>query len=118
MNYWWNCLTSNFANFDGRARRQEVWSFFLMNLLIAVVCSLLSYTIGLAGTVISVLYSLWALIPSFALFARRLHDTGRSGLWYFIVFVPIIGFIWFFVLVYCLDSQAGENKYGANPKGL
>lgn len=119
MKYWWNCLTTNFANFSGRARRAEVWSFFLMNVLVSVVLMFLTFfVLGLVGSLLSGLFSLWALIPGIALVVRRLHDTGRSGWWYFISLVPIIGFIWFFILVYCIDSQPGTNEYGPNPKGM
>jgi uncharacterized membrane protein YhaH (DUF805 family) len=46
---------------------------------------------------------------------RRLHDTGRSGRWALIGFVPIVGTI--VLLVFTLqDSEAGENKYGVSPK--
>jgi len=30
---------------------------------------------------------------------RRLHDTGRSGWWYFIALIPIIGGIWLIVIL-------------------
>ncbi len=66
----------------------------------------------------NILYYIFAflvIIPSIAVSVRRLHDTGRSGWWWFIQFVPLVGS---FVLLYflCLDSQPGENKWGANPK--
>ncbi len=114
MNYWWSCLTTNFANFNGRARRQEIWMFLIFNWLIGVVLGL----IPVAGLILSIAYSLWAFIPSWAVMVRRLHDTNRSGWWWLINLIPIVGWIWFFVLVYCLDSQFGENQYGPNPKEL
>ena len=113
MNYWWNCLTKNFANFDGRARREEIWMFWLFNVIISFVAF-----IPYIGYAIASIFSLWALIPGIAVAVRRLHDTGRSGWWYFIALVPVIGWIWFFVLVYCIDSQPGHNQYGPNPKGM
>ena len=46
---------------------------------------------------------------------RRLHDIGKSGWWYLLSFVPIIG--WLAMIYFCvLDSQAGVNEYGPNPK--
>ena len=61
------------------------------------------------------LYALAVLLPSLAVGARRLHDTGRSGWWLLIGLIPCIGFI---VLIVFLvqDSQAGDNQYGPNPK--
>jgi uncharacterized membrane protein YhaH (DUF805 family) len=32
-----------------------------------------------------------SFVPSLSCMVRRLHDTGRSGWWYFIGFVPLIG---------------------------
>jgi uncharacterized membrane protein YhaH (DUF805 family) len=46
---------------------------------------------------------------------RRLHDTGRSGWWFFIIFIPIVGAIVLLVFM-CLDSVPGGNKWGPNPK--
>lgn len=51
------------------------------------------------------------IVPSIAITVRRLHDTGRSGLWYFLSFVPFIGPIWLLVLM-LLGSQFYDNKYG------
>jgi uncharacterized membrane protein YhaH (DUF805 family) len=50
-------------------------------------------------------------------FVRRLHDTGRSGWWFWILLVPIIGVIVILVF-FCTDSQKEANQYGPNPKGL
>ena len=47
---------------------------------------------------------------------RRLHDTGRTGWWWLIVLVPLVG--WIVLLVFeCQDSQPGANRYGPSPKG-
>jgi uncharacterized membrane protein YhaH (DUF805 family) len=41
--------------------------------------------------------------------------VGKSGWFYLIALIPIIGGIWLFVL-FCTDGQASENQYGRNPK--
>jgi uncharacterized membrane protein YhaH (DUF805 family) len=61
------------------------------------------------------LYSLAVLVPSIAVAVRRLHDTGRSGWWLLIAFVPLIGGLVLLVF-YVQDSQPGSNPFGANPK--
>ena len=61
-------------------------------------------------------YGLFTFLPGIAVLVRRLHDVGKSGWWYFIVFIPIIGVIWLLVLL-ATDSNPGSNEYGANPKG-
>jgi uncharacterized membrane protein YhaH (DUF805 family) len=76
---------SGYFDFSGRANRGEYWWFVLANILIGLATGFLDGVLGLtqdAGTgVINGIWSLVVLIPSLALTARRLHDTGRSG-WY------------------------------------
>ena len=61
------------------------------------------------------IYMLAALIPGWAVAVRRLHDTGKSGWWWLIVFVPFIGAI-VLIVFWVLDSAPGANQYGPNPK--
>lgn len=68
-----------------------------------------------AGNKINLLYSLAFLLPTIAVVVRRLHDIGKSGWWYLISFIPLVGVIWFLVLM-CMDGTHGENKYGLDPK--
>lgn len=103
-----------YAVFSGRARRKEYWLFIL---IVGIITFLVGLIDGLAGTspVLGLLYSLALIVPILAVMIRRLHDTGRSGWWWFIQIVPIIGSIIFLVFM-VQDSQAGDNKYGPNPK--
>ena len=54
-------------------------------------------------------------LPSLSVVVRRLHDVGKSGWFYLIIFIPLVGFIWMLVLLVS-DGNKGENKYGADPK--
>ncbi len=122
MNYFIDCLTKKYACFSGRARRQEYWLFVLFNAIAGIIINVIGGVLAGATGVdafafLGAIYNLAVLIPGFAVFFRRLHDTGRSGWWWLILFIPIVGVI--VILVFCcLDSQPGENKYGPNPKGL
>ena len=122
MNYFIDCLTKKYACFSGRARRQEYWMFVLFNIIAAFVVGfiggfLASVTGVGAFAFLGAIYNLAVLIPGFAVFCRRMHDTGRSGWCWLIALIPFVG--WIVLLVFCcLDSQPGENKYGPNPKGL
>ncbi len=113
MEWYLSCLKEHYADFNGRARRKEYWMFTLFNMVASWVLTLLGGLIKCPW--IGYLYSLAVLIPSLAVLVRRLHDTGRSGWWFFICFVPIIGWIWLLVLM-CLDSQPETNNWGDNPK--
>jgi len=108
-----------YAVFSGRARRNEYWMFVLFNLIIGIVLGVIEGIVGIAPqsdqSVLAGIYSLAVLIPSIAVFVRRLHDTNHSGWWFFIAFVPLIGAI--VLLVFMVrDSDQGDNQYGANPK--
>lgn len=64
------------------------------------------------------LYSVIALgtiIPGLAVLVRRLHDVGKSGWFFFIILIPIIGSIWLLVLL-CTEGESGTNQYGSDPK--
>jgi uncharacterized membrane protein YhaH (DUF805 family) len=110
----------NYASFSGRAGRSEYWYFVLMNSIIAIIAMVLDSVTGLAfGNMgYGPLYSLYALatfIPGTTVLVRRLHDVGKSGWFFFIVLIPIIGAIWLVVL-FCTEGEKGSNQYGPDPK--
>ena len=112
---WYLTVLKKYAVFSGRARRKEYWYFVLFNFLIAfglgVIDGLLGLVSDLGIGLLGGIYSIAVLIPTIAVAVRRLHDTGRSGWWLLIFFVPLIGFI--FWLVFMLsESQPGKNQYG------
>ena len=113
-------VLSNYATFSGRARRSEYWYFTLFNILVSGAFGILALVFGdgffgAIVTMLSRLASLALFVPGLAVIWRRLHDTGRSGAWWFIIFVPLVGAILLLVW-FCKDSQPGENQYGPNPK--
>ncbi|MDB5201711.1 MAG: rane protein [Ferruginibacter sp.] len=127
MKYYIHCLR-NYANFSGRARRSEYWFFILFHFIFMMAMLLVfNFFDGFSGvedgtseftTLPAILYFIYfaaVFIPSLAVTARRLHDMGKSGTWFFIYFVPFVGGIWLLVLLFT-DSQPGMNKWGYNPK--
>ncbi len=116
---WYIAVMKKYAEFRGRARRREYWMFVLFNTIFLVAAMILDRLIfGIPIENIGPLYGIYALvviIPGLAVSVRRLHDTGRSGWYFFINFIPLIGAIWFLVIM-CQDSAPGENRYGSNPK--
>ncbi|MDK1287594.1 DUF805 domain-containing protein [Pseudoalteromonas umbrosa] len=112
---WYISVLKNYAVFEGRSRRKEYWMFFLFNFIASFIFGFFD---GLFGTsFLSIIYALVILVPSIALSIRRLHDTGRSGWWLLIAFVPVIGALALLVFA-VLEGDEGENQYGPNPKGL
>jgi uncharacterized membrane protein YhaH (DUF805 family) len=117
---WYLVALKKYAVFAGRARRKEFWFFTLFNVLIAVTLAMIDmYTgtfdeeVGLG--LLSGLYALAMIVPSIAVTVRRLHDTDRSGWWYLLVFVPLIGGLVILVFMF-LDGTPGSNRFGPNPK--
>ncbi|WRP04632.1 DUF805 domain-containing protein [Rossellomorea aquimaris] len=116
--HWYVNVLKRYADFTGRARRKEYWMFTLVNFIIMFVLGFTASLVESISVIFMVMYILYALavfVPSLAVSVRRLHDTGRSGGWYFIVFVPIVGGIFLLVFM-CLDSDHGSNQYGPTPK--
>ena len=103
----------NWNNFHGRARRSEFWWWYLASILISIAAGFLDGLLGGSFIIVAVV-SLGLIVPSLAMFFRRLHDTGRSAWWMLIGFVPLIGLI--LLYFYILDSDAGDNAYGPSPK--
>lgn len=117
MNYYSICL-SKFADFSGRARRREYWTFVLVNCLIAMLLLILGLAFGEdspASNIMVTIFYLIMLVPNLSVSVRRLHDIGKSGWYMFLSLIPLIGGL--ILLIWSLmDSEPGENQYGKNPK--
>jgi uncharacterized membrane protein YhaH (DUF805 family) len=117
---WYLDVLKKYAVFGGRAQRKEYWFFVLFNIIFSLVLSMVD---GLTGTfnaesgygLLSGLYTLAVAIPGIAVSVRRLHDTGRTGWWFFILLIPVIGAIIFLVFM-CFDGDENDNEHGPNPK--
>mgnify|MGYP001225580930 CR=1 FL=1 len=112
---WYLKVLKNYVGFEGRARRTEYWMFTLVSCIISLVLVMLQFITNLTP-LFTTLYSLFIILPSLAVAVRRLHDTGRSGLWYLISFIPLVGGI--IVLVFTCQDSVEDNEYGLNPKGF
>lgn len=115
MKYWVECW-KKYATFSGRARRKEYWMFVLFNFFFAIGTQIVDAVLGTGG-VLWAGYSLAVFLPGWAVFTRRMHDIGKSGWWWLIGLVPVVGAIVLLVFA-CTDSQPGDNVYGPNPKGV
>ncbi len=98
---------TRYADFKGRSRRSEYW---WASLTIAILGSIITAILGdFAG-----IWTLVTLVPSIAICVRRLHDVGKSGWWYLIGLVPLVGMI-LLIIWFCKDSTE-DNQWGPNPK--
>lgn len=118
---WYFSVLRKYAVFEGRARRKEYWMFMLFNALFISLVTILDLVLlhreGVGLGILSILYSLAMIVPNISVTVRRLHDIDKSGWWYFISLVPLIGGIWLFILL-CTNGTYGVNRYGFNPKEM
>lgn len=130
MKYYLHVL-NKYATFSGRARRSEYWYYVLFNIIFAVLAMMLDRIFGTTITIqpeygsqaiqfggyMYFGYALLMFIPGLAVSVRRLHDIGKSGWFFLVVLIPFVGAIWLLVL-FCTDSNIGDNEYGPNPKNI
>ncbi len=103
---------SKYADFSGRAQRREYWMYILFYMLFYIGLAIIDAFLG--TMVLAVIFSLIMLVPSVSIAARRLHDTGRTGWWQLISFIPLIGVI--ILIVFLAQDSHDNNAYGPNPK--
>jgi uncharacterized membrane protein YhaH (DUF805 family) len=95
---------SKYATFSGRATRAEYWWWTLAMVIVSVAASFIN-------PIVSWVVALATFIPSLAVGWRRLHDIGRAGGWYFISFIPLVG--WLLLLYWEVKpSEPCDNRFG------
>jgi uncharacterized membrane protein YhaH (DUF805 family) len=116
----------NFNEFSGRSSRSEYWWAYLFVALlyipVVIFGNLIDYFLpwqsgseSLGSTLVTMAYVVIHILPFCALLVRRLHDTGRSGWFALLNFVPFGGIAVFIFTL--LKSDAGQNRYSPNPSG-
>jgi uncharacterized membrane protein YhaH (DUF805 family) len=131
---------SKYAVFSGRARRPEFWWWTLFEyvtrgllggIYTAVMLAMLAPIIASGDTsdaafdqimtavfnpayFVLIAWSLSILLPTLAVTVRRLHDTGRSGWFVLLMFVPVVGTIIMIVFT-VMESDPKSNAWGALP---
>lgn len=111
-----------YAQFRGRASRSELWWYILLCIMLGGVFG--GVDIGIYGlrwlssNAIQQPSGMWLslllVIPGLAVAVRRLHDIGKSGWWYLVGLLPVIGglilLVWF-----VRRGDVGSNAYGQDP---
>lgn len=112
----------NDKGFSGRASRREFWLHILLLLLIqlGLVFAILPLDSKYAAceelvNTLATVISFALLLPTLAVAARRLHDTGRSAWFLLLTLIPFGGIL--LLIWFCENSSKGSNIYGENPKG-
>ena len=97
------CLRK-YARFSGRASRGEYWNFVLFVVLVSVALAILDQHLFGGQVVIQInelvietsgplggLFGAAVLLPFLAAGTRRMHDTGRSGIYLFYPLIVMLG---------------------------
>ena len=111
---WFVKCLKNYTTFTGRARRKEYWYFVLVQFIILIVAQIIDAILG-TEFVFYAIVALALFIPSLAAAVRRLHDTGRSGWWFLIALIPLIGTI-LLIIWLASDTKQGKNQWGQPAK--
>jgi uncharacterized membrane protein YhaH (DUF805 family) len=118
---------SNYAGFNGRARRSEYWYWQLFLWLVILVGGALVVAFGrtesgnnlpLPVAAIGLVFGLFFLgtfLPSLAVAVRRLHDINCSGWLLLLHLIPYLGALAIFVMS-VLPGTRGENAYGPDSR--
>lgn len=106
-------VLSQYANFNGRARRSEYWFWTLATAIVSIAVAIVDAIIG--GMILQWVLIVATIVPSLAVGSRRLHDTDKSGWLQLIGIIPIVG--WIVLIVFLAMDSTPDNKYGPNPKG-
>ena len=116
-------------SFQGRANRARFWlvAFGILIVEAIIVVAVFGNTVmsgdpekvlaaigPLAGIVLFA-FAVVATWISLALGVKRFHDRNKSGWWVLIVFVPVIGHLWYLIECGFLRGTPGPNAYGPDP---
>lgn len=126
--YFRACLTRHYADFRGRARRKEYWSFVLFAIITAAAAAMagmmVDASLGTLGSeeapatiALGALAALVLFVPGLAVTVRRIHDIGLSGWFILVALIPTVGNL--IILVFSLiPSQRHLNRWGPPPAGI
>ena len=106
----YSAIFEHYADFDGRASRSEFWWFHLAYIIVSITLLMLA-ELHLVFTIAWWVFAAALFLPELAVSVRRLHDSGKSGWWYLILLIPLLGWIVFLVFM-VLPSDDGANRYG------
>lgn len=125
-------FAKKYTTFTGRASRAEFWWWYLVSTLVSFVLSAINRLFAgpqplppttqdqlnqyftdvmawsLRGSVLGLIWGLATLVGMIALSTRRLHDTNRSGWWYLIILIPIVGAI--ILIVFWASAPKPEGQ--------
>lgn len=107
-----NIDIKRYFSFLGRASRSEFWTIMLIVAFIVLFPAYMFFEpySEQANQYVNIM-ALVTLWPYVAVQVRRWHDRNKSGWWFLINFVPVIGLLWVLIELGLLPSISENNKY-------
>lgn len=123
-------MTNLLFSFQGRINRAKFW---LVHVAILVVETIVFFFLGGSALMtaadydqVMVVFSgppgiVWSMLMvlvfwiSLAIGVKRWHDRNKTGWWMLILFVPVVGGLWFLIECGFLRGTIGPNNYGPDP---
>lgn len=127
-----------YLSFEGRINRQPFWLGLLAMVVVVWVLEFILFSMfggrvmmnidtnnpdaaaamsnAMSGMMLPIgILTLIFLWPSLALYTKRWHDRDKSGWWSLIMFVPVVGALWFLIECGFLRGTDGPNRFGNDP---
>ncbi len=116
----------NWSDFSGRAVVGEYWWILLFNLIVESpylivriiggeeVEAFSSNPVFAAAVWYYWIFMLISFIPGLSVTFRRLHDTGRNGVYILLSLIPVVG--WIILLFLLAGGSDNDNQWGAAPE--
>jgi uncharacterized membrane protein YhaH (DUF805 family) len=122
-------MQSLLFSFQGRVNRAKFWLVHVVMwvVLLIVFSAILGsaamssdpqaalQSVGAVGGIILLVVYILALWIGLAIAAKRWHDRNKTAWWILIVFVPVVGGLWYLIECGFLKGTTGPNKYGPDP---
>jgi uncharacterized membrane protein YhaH (DUF805 family) len=121
-------MTNLLFGFQGRTNRAKFWLVAFAILVVeAILFAWLGSNVAMSddpqealarmGPVTSIVLLLFGILVTWISIAvvKRFHDRNKSGVWVLIIFVPVIGSLWYLIECGFLKSTTGPNNYGPDP---
>jgi uncharacterized membrane protein YhaH (DUF805 family) len=106
----------NYVGFSGRAQRSAFWYWCLFAFLVGIAAQFVDAAIARGSEYgpATAITGLALFLPGLAVSIRRLHDLGKSGWFFLLILIPLIGAV-ILLIWFCMRGTIGPNNYGPDP---
>jgi uncharacterized membrane protein YhaH (DUF805 family) len=122
-------MTNLLFGFQGRTNRAKFWLVAVALLIIEIIVlgvlcggAMMSddpqqalASLGPVAGIVLIILGLAVTWITIAVGIKRFHDRNKSGVWILIIFVPVIGGLWYLIECGFLRGTPGPNDYGPDP---